>query len=843
MKKSSESLVRKVIVLFVLAQAMLLWGVKLPYQTEYPLWSVHENTNSIPYLIGPACAVAGSAPDLTVTGMSSDAVITDGQTLTVAGVLEVQVRNIGAADVTVPFTLTAFEDQNANGTFEVGADIVLGAVVHGTGLPAGNVLDLSVGLSGTVRFKGNIIYAFVDSNNAVAEADETNNISHTGLSSVFIPPVGPFNPVLEWSWTSSAVEPNSLNVMMTPSVIDLNGDAVPDVVFASTASTGGALVEVGVLRALNGRDGSELFTVTDPALRVNTASSIATGDIDLDGSPEIVACDSTGARLIAFEHDGTFKWRSVSLEAINWGAPSIADLDGDGTPEIVIGRQVLDNNGVLKWTGTGGRGSQANVGPLSLVADVNLDGRPEVVAGNTLYSATGATLWHQPGLPDGYNAVANFDGDDFPEIVLVSGGRVWLLEHDGRVAWGPVSIPGGGAGGPPTVADYDNDGMPEIGVAGAARYAVFETNGSLKWAQPTQDVSSNRTGSSVFDFEGDGSAEVVYRDELFLRVYRGKDGTVIFQAPMSSCTWHEYVLVADVDADGNAEIVAVANNNCGYGSQRGVYVFGDVHDNWVATRQIWNQHTYHITNVNSDGTIPAVEQNNWLVKGLNNYRLNEFLPGEGRATAAPDLVPSFVRVDQANCPTSVDITARVGNGGALFAPAGVLVSFYLGDPAAGGILTGTVPTSTLLRPGDFNDVTVVWHNPIIGQQEIFVAADDDGSGHGLINEGNEDNNKYKATVPICVSLSCVDDLKARAKSGKVQLVWTDIGAHHYNVYRSTTAGGPYLFIGTTTSRYSTYLDTTVINGTTFYYVVREAVLSGYELCQSNEARATPTAIR
>lgn len=64
-----------------------------------------------------------------------------------------------------------------------------------------------------------------------------------------------------------------------------------------------------------------------------------------------------------------------------------------------------------------------------------------------------------------------------------------------------------------------------------------------------------------------------------------------------------------------------------------------------------------------------------------------------------------------------------------------------------------------------------------------------------------------------------------------------------NVYRSTTAGGPYLFIGTTTSMYSTYLDTTVINGTTFYYVVREAVLSGYELCQSNETRATPTAIR
>jgi len=159
----------------------------------------------------------------------------------------------------------------------------------------------------------------------------------------------------------------------------------------------------------------------------------------------------------------------------------------------------------------------------------------------------------------------------------------------------------GGVGGPPTVADYDNDGQPEIGVAGASRYVVFETNGTLKWATVTQDSSSNRTGSSVFDFDGDGSAEVVYRDELKLRVYRGTDGFVLFQTAMSSCTWHEYVLVADVDADGNAEIVAVANNNCGFGPQRGVYVFGDANDNWVTTRRIWNQHTYHITNVRDDG--------------------------------------------------------------------------------------------------------------------------------------------------------------------------------------------------------------------------------------------------
>jgi hypothetical protein len=199
-----------------------------------------------------------------------------------------------------------------------------------------------------------------------------------------------FSPVLEWSWTNSTVPgfEDYLNVMNTPSVIDLTGDNIPEVVFGATNSTGGGLVEVGVLRALNGTDGSELFTVTDSSLRINTASSVATGDIDGDGLPEIIANDIAN-QLIAFESDGTFKWRSPTLEAVNWGAPAIADLDEDGNPEIVIGRQVLNSDGTLRWTGTGGRGSQGNVGPLSLLSDIDLDGMLEVVAGNTIYSADG----------------------------------------------------------------------------------------------------------------------------------------------------------------------------------------------------------------------------------------------------------------------------------------------------------------------------------------------------------------------------------------------------------------------------------------------------------------------
>jgi hypothetical protein len=93
------------------------------------------------------------------------------------------------------------------------------------------------------------------------------------------------------------------------------------------------------------------------------------------------------------------------------------------------------------------------------------------------------------------------------------------------------------------------------------------------------------------------------------------------------------------------------------------------------------------------------------------------------------------------------------------------------------------------------------------------------------------------TDPNC---ACVDDLAARPKPGKVQLTWAHTGAQHYNIYRGTISGGPYLKIASTTSTYSTYLDTAVVNGTRYYYIIREASILDVESCQSNEANARPT---
>lgn len=112
----------------------------------------------------------------------------------------------------------------------------------------------------------------------------------------------------------------------------------------------------------------------------------------------------------------------------------------------------------------------------------------------------------------------------------------------------------------------------------------------------------------------------MYADERFLYVY-GAEGSVELQVPRSSSTIVEYPVVADVDNDGSAEIVVVSGTDFG-GNQTAptVQVIRDVEDRWVQARRIWNEHTYHVTNVREDGTIPTVEPKSWLQ--LNTFRTN-----------------------------------------------------------------------------------------------------------------------------------------------------------------------------------------------------------------------------
>ncbi len=83
------------------------------------------------------------------------------------------------------------------------------------------------------------------------------------------------------------------------------------------------------------------------------------------------------------------------------------------------------------------------------------------------------------------------------------------------------------------------------------------------------------------------------------------------------------------------------------------------------------------------------------------------------------------------------------------------------------------------------------------------------------------------------------NLTVTAGSGQVGLSWSASSrATGYNVQRATTNGGPYTSIANPTT--TSYTDTTVTNGTTYYYVVAAVNPSG-ESANSSQVSATPTA--
>jgi len=687
-------------------------------------------------------------PDLTVKAVSRQNAVTDPQTLAVSGSVNATLANIGAVGVPAGVKVLAFQDTNRNGKYDPGIDQALGSAMLADTLAVMQTTIIQIPVQGVLPFRDAPIHVWADSDQTLVEIGKANNIKSTADSSEIKPNPALFQPKLKWAWSGSNILPTFTDVMSTPMALpmqDTNGDGkmdqhdIPGVVFNTFA---GVTFSNGVLRAVNGKDGSELWTVSDPALRTAPHSSVAGADLDGDGKMDIVAVKDGGG-LMAFDHTGKLKWISVDRSVGTgwyWGGPSIADLDHDGKPEIIIGNAVLNADGTTRWKGNGYTGTNY-FSALSAVADINLDGNPVVLAGAQAYRGSdGATLWQNAAVGDGLVAVGNFNADPYPEIVVVGGGRISMLDHTGKIIWGPVTIPGGGSAGAPTVADMDGDGIPEIGVAGASRYTVFRADGSILWGNPVQDYSSAVTASSVFDFDGDGAAEVVYADETRLRVYRGADGSALFETPNSSGTTFEEPVIADVDGDGHADILICANQWTfapGPNVFHGLRLFSDVNNAWVGTRRIWNQHTYHITNINDDGSVPQVEQNSWQVH--NTYRLNA-RPGVS-STAAPDLSASYIRIQDRGGVQPSTFTVRIGNGGALAPDPGIFVAFYNGKPEAGGTLLGAAKTTLGLGSGEYQDIDFSYPGALTGIAELVIVADDDGSGKNVIADFDRTNNR------------------------------------------------------------------------------------------------------
>ncbi|HEY0133778.1 MAG TPA: VCBS repeat-containing protein [Nannocystis sp.] len=432
---------------------------------------------------------------------------------------------------------------------------------------------------------------------------------------------------------------------------DLDGDSVPEIVVPT--ETAGLVVLSNTGEPITATLGNQWNAYAGPAPAIANLDNAGPAEIVVGRHVFTVAND--GASLVFVDHfSGALMNGSQGLGPI----PCVANIAGDSRPEIIAGTTVyrlpVPPPGVMKRADCQvGAIDPFCLGQLTVVWDgqtVNGAGAVPNAQRDGFCAVADVLGGDETAAPDPANPL-----DGKAEVVLIAEGTLLVFNGETGALRRSINLGAGIDGGAPVIGDLDGDGFPEIGSALALRFIVHDlqnpsascpawpnafvdaipglqgnparapggactmdaecSDGAVcdpirgacvclhnGWQRVTEDDSSRVTAATVFDFNADGAAEVLYNDECSLRMYGGGMGDLLFKQPSPSRTRIEAPVVADVDDDGDAEIVAPSNNDAPSCSQgvdfpNGIAVHGDAGDVWGAARRVWNEHAYHITNV------------------------------------------------------------------------------------------------------------------------------------------------------------------------------------------------------------------------------------------------------
>jgi uncharacterized membrane protein len=391
-----------------------------------------------------------------------------------------------------------------------------------------------------------------------------------------------------WFWAQS-----------TPIICDLEGDGELDILIGGETRMWPETE--GVLYCLD-KDANIKWQVNYSASW--SYYTPALGDLDGDNKLEIIY--STWNQVVCLDHLGEEKWSVQGSWMADFGfSPTIADLHNDGKYEVLV----------ESWEG------------LYCFEGDPSDGIDEGVVNSDVFTDTSGgydLLWERSLSGDFWSrwwmdstAVADIRGDGKQEILTAGiDGSLVCLNDNGRTVWETEIT---GMQSSPVIGDEDGDGKEDI------LALVYWSDWWDDW-EYDENIDSTvendgqvKTRQNDDDNKTDPDDPWPYREEFSLYCFNGLDGSVKWSYPLP--WWGEVLILGDVDGDMDLEIfmsseekiLALEGDENGNGEIDDEEVLWQFHSGWI-----WGwANSFALADVDHDGQLELLATANEVIYCLS----------------------------------------------------------------------------------------------------------------------------------------------------------------------------------------------------------------------------------
>jgi 6-phosphogluconolactonase (cycloisomerase 2 family) len=362
----------------------------------------------------------------------------------------------------------------------------------------------------------------------------------------------------------SKVDFSTVSAPKALTIGDLDGDGKPDLIVS-----GGNSISILRNTTLGGSITSSSFATKVDFLAGADARSAAIGDLDGDGKPEIVVSNYGSNTISVFRNTSlsggftarSFQYKTEFSTGTNPSFASIADLDGDQKPDVVVSNYNANTISVYRNTSAAGNFNSSGLAapvefatgtnPAMVVCgDIDRDGKTDLIVPN--FSSNSMSILQNQASSGSigagsFGAKVDFTTGNSPSFVAIT--------------------------------DLNGDSKPDLGIlnnssATASLFLNTSTSGSIGNGSFAQKVDystgisgSNPTTLAFADLEGDGQPEMVftYGQSLVsvLRNIEPTPPTIASFTPSSGCASSAAITLTGTNLSGinSVSIGGIPANN------------------------------------------------------------------------------------------------------------------------------------------------------------------------------------------------------------------------------------------------------------------------------------------